>query len=113
MPRRVPFLAFEATLACAITVLSPRSRNSCWQKARAKKPRSSVLRSRSMMKAPLSLVSVKIIARLPSGRRQRQSCVALCGRGLSVSQVFRENAVGDQLLDMADALVARALELLE
>jgi len=34
--------------------------NSCWQKARAKKPRESSRRSRSRMKARLSLVSVNI-----------------------------------------------------
>ena len=51
----------NATLACAITGLSPCSSNSCWQNARAKKPRSSSLRSRSMTNAPASLVSVKIM----------------------------------------------------
>src|SRR5882762_6692891 len=46
--------------ACAITGLRPCSANSFWQKARAKKPRSSSRRSRSRMNAPFSLVSLKI-----------------------------------------------------
>ena len=55
----------DAMLAWAMTGFRPKSRNSFWQKARAKKPRSSVRRSRSMMNAPLSLVSVKITFRPP------------------------------------------------
>jgi hypothetical protein len=38
MPRSVPFLRSEATLAWAITGLSPWSRNSFWQKAREEAP---------------------------------------------------------------------------
>src|SRR5262249_45585015 len=51
----------NARLACAITGWSPCSSNSCWQNARAKKPRLSGLRSTSITNAPLSLVSEKII----------------------------------------------------
>src|SRR4030095_12460805 len=49
-------------LACAITVLIPWAANSFWQKARAKNPRSSSRRSKSMIKAPRRGVSVKIMA---------------------------------------------------
>ena len=39
MPRSVPAMLLKATFACAITGLRPCSANSCWQNARAKKPR--------------------------------------------------------------------------
>src|SRR5262245_37441131 len=64
MPRTVPFLKLDARLACAMTGLSPWDLNSFWQNARAKKPRESSLRSRSITKAPFSLVSVKITTQL-------------------------------------------------
>ena len=60
IPRSVPLRLLKAMFACAIRGLSPWSVNSFWQKARAKKPRSSSLRSRSRMNAPLNVVSVKI-----------------------------------------------------
>src|SRR5580765_7175010 len=47
-----------------MTGFRPWSANSCWQKARAKKPRLSSLRSRSMTNAPFSFVSVKIMVSL-------------------------------------------------
>src|SRR6476620_4971763 len=43
-----------------MTGFRPWGSNSCWQNARAKKPRKSSRRSKSIVKAPLSLVSVKI-----------------------------------------------------
>ena len=55
MPRSVPLRWLKATLAWAMTGFSPCAANSFWQKARAKNPRSSSRRSRSMMKAPLQL----------------------------------------------------------
>src|SRR5882757_6911596 len=64
MPRTVPFLKLDARLACAITGLSPWDLNSFWQNARAKKPRESSLRSKSITKEPFSLVSVKITTQL-------------------------------------------------
>src|SRR5436190_24079976 len=64
MPRSVPFLILDARFAWAMTGFSPCALNSFWQKARAKKPRESSRRSISMMKAPLSLVSVKITTQL-------------------------------------------------
>src|SRR5262245_25570455 len=67
MPRRVPLLKLEARLAWAMTGLSPWDLNSFWQNARAKKPRESSLRSKSITKAPLSLASVKITAQLLIG----------------------------------------------
>src|SRR5262245_62146584 len=36
---------------------------------------------------------------------------SLCGFGAAVPEVSRDDAIGDQLLDMADALVARTFEL--
>src|SRR5882757_4352640 len=113
MPRSVPFLVFEATLACAITDLSPWSWNSFWQKARAKKPRSSVLRSRSIMKAPFSFVSVKIIVRLRLAVDDCELAVRFALGGLAKSQLVGEDAVGDQFLDVANALVAWPLEFLK
>ena len=83
------------------------------RRLRAKKPRSSSRRSSSMMNAPLSLVSVKIT----SGSRDGLLAVAgtrrSCGYGRRVSEIRREHAVGDQPLDVADALIARAFELFE
>ena len=63
-----------AMLAWTMTGFRPRCPNSRWQKVRAKKPRSSSRRSRSMMNAPLSLVSVKITSRdrLASARQRRR-----------------------------------------
>src|SRR5712671_1244389 len=61
MPRTVPFCLLKATFACAMTGFKPWSANSRWQNARAKNPRLSSRRSMSITKAPLSLVSVKII----------------------------------------------------
>src|ERR1700704_4347440 len=113
MPRRVPFFAFEATLAWAITGFSPWSRNSFWQKTRAKKPRSSVLRSRSMMKAPLSLVSVNIIVASGLAVDDREFAVRLPSGSPAMSQIVREDAVVDQFLDVADTLIARPLKFLE
>src|SRR5882757_5425887 len=112
MPRSVPFLVFEATLACAITDFNPWSRNSFWQKARAKKPRSSVLRSRSIMNAPLSFVSVKIIVRLCLAVDDGELAVRLALGGSAMSQIVGQDAIGDQFLDVADALVAWPLEFL-
>src|SRR6266542_2043391 len=62
MPRNVPFLKLKEILAWAMTGFRPCASNSFWQNARAKKPRESSLRSRSIRQAPLSFVSVKIIA---------------------------------------------------
>ena len=64
------------------------------------------------MKAPLSFVSVKIMGS-PSSSWPARSCDRALARRRAMPQVIREDAVGDQLLDMADALVARTLELLE
>src|SRR5207249_2434028 len=62
IPRKVPFFLLKAMLACAMTGFSPWFSNSRWQNARAKNPRLSSRRSMSIVKAPLSLVSVKIIS---------------------------------------------------
>src|SRR5438067_544502 len=61
MPRNVPLVLLNAMLACAIVGFSAWAENSFWQNARAKKPRPSSRRSMSIMKAPLSLVSVNIM----------------------------------------------------
>ena len=61
IPRSVPFLAIKGDIACAMIGFKPCASNSCWQKARAKKPRESSRRSMSITNAPFSLVSVKII----------------------------------------------------
>src|SRR6266481_1779750 len=90
--------------ACAITGLRPCSANSFWQKARAKKPRSSSRRSRSRMKAPFSLVSVKITILPGRSRRDRFGKPA---------QVGPEVSHAHQLLELVDAPVARPLEVLE
>src|SRR5262249_16088845 len=66
MPRRVAAFILDAILPCAITGFRPYVLNSFRQKARAKKPRESSLRSRSIIKAPLSLVSEKITVPAPA-----------------------------------------------
>ena len=45
IPRRVPLRMLEAMLAWAMVAFRPCAANSRWQKARAKKPRSSSCRS--------------------------------------------------------------------
>src|SRR4051794_31544704 len=110
MPRSVPLRALKATFACAMTGLSPCSWNSCWQKVRAKNPRSSLRFSRSRMKAPFSFVSVKI-KRCPfplrcddGSRRHRLG---------EPAQVRSQVAASHQPLDLVDAAVARPLEVVE
>ena len=64
------------------------------------------------MNAPLSLVSVKITsATRPFG--DARGLMPVFWRGGGVPEVSRDNAIGDQLLDMADALVTRTFELFE
>ena len=65
------------------------------------------------MNAPLSLVSVKIMraSRLAFAERHWRSL--RWATAWSVSESLRQHAVGDQFLDVADALVARPFELLE
>src|SRR5215467_2226942 len=97
-----------------MTDFIPRASNSRWQNARSKNPRSSVRRSRSMMKAPLSLVSLKITSHLQSALSpDAVICNPLVGCARTVPQVLRQEAGRHQGLDMADALVTRALKLLE
>jgi hypothetical protein len=60
-PRTVPVVRLKAMLVCATTGVRPRSANSRWQNARAKKPRSSRRASISTTNAPGSAVYVKII----------------------------------------------------
>src|SRR5258708_36813326 len=60
MPRSVPAFLLREMLHCGYQVGSPRSENSRSQYARAKKPRSSALGSRSMKKAPRRVLSSKI-----------------------------------------------------
>src|SRR6267154_1981717 len=100
-PRTVPFFLLYATLTCAIAGSSPFSANSRRQKARAKKPRSSSRRSRSRMKAPFSLVSVKITV-LRFREEMEQSA--------STAQVGPQVSHGHQLLELVDAPEARPLE---
>ena len=104
MPRSVPAIGFDAILAWETNGLRPKSRKSRWQKTRAKNPRSSVLRSRSMMNAPFSLVSVKIT----SGH---QLLARLSGSGTYVPEIRGKHTVADQLLNVADPLVAGTFEL--
>src|SRR5262245_13773910 len=67
-----------------------------------------------MMKAPLSLVSVKVTADSHSGLTARICCtVESCGCRPTVSEVRSQCALGNQGLNVADALVARAFELFE
>src|SRR5215510_11915090 len=63
-PRTDPLNRLKPMFACAMTGFRPCSANSFWQKARAKKPRLSSLRSSSMTNAPLSFVSSKITGAL-------------------------------------------------
>src|SRR5690242_12042935 len=85
-----------------MTGFSPWAENSFWQKPRAKNPRSSSRRSRSMMKAPFSLVSVKI------------TCVGSQGSGGArlghPAEIRPQLAGGHQLLDLIDAPIPGALE---
>src|SRR5260370_4789377 len=75
MPRSVPDFLFREMLHCGYEMGSPRSANSRWQYARAKKPRSSTRASRSMTQAPRSIVSSNIahprVARPPYWQRLR------------------------------------------
>ena len=103
MPRSVPFLRVRRDARLGDDRLQAELPELVLAEGAAKKPRSSLRRSRSMMNAPLSLVSVKITCR----------CLELGSDGAGVPEVRREHAVGDQLLDVADALVTRTLELLE
>src|SRR5215218_5457771 len=60
MPRTVPLRRLKERFAWTSLVESPCSANSSAHQARAKKPRSSSRRSRSITYAPRSSVSVKI-----------------------------------------------------
>src|SRR5215470_14602024 len=114
MPRSVPFFQLKAMFACAITGSSPCSANSFWQKARAKKPRSSSRLSRSMMKAPFSLVSVKItfssLRGAPGSSSRRGSCRH---RLRQPAQVGPEVSGLHELLELVDAAEPGALEVLQ
>jgi hypothetical protein len=65
------------------------------------------------MKAPLSLVSVNITLGFPLVARNCNVAFKPALGGPAMSEVVRQNAVGDQLLDVADALVTRPFELIE
>src|SRR5580693_7758561 len=65
-----------------------------------------------MMKAPLSFVSVKIMPRSGLAIDDSKPVVGSTLRGWAMPQIIREDAIGDQFPDMADALVTRTLELL-
>src|SRR5438105_4877397 len=102
-------------LTWAITGLRPCSANSFWQKARAKKPRSSSRGSRSRMKAPFSFVSVKITI-LPSPPRRQEVVQQARSRRHRLgkpAQVGSEVSHLHQLLELVDAPEARPLEILE
>src|SRR5438046_7372561 len=62
MPRSVPASRLTDRLMCASRDASPRASKSSAPHARAKKPRSSSNRSRSIAYAPATAVSVKIIS---------------------------------------------------
>src|SRR5215212_6882522 len=64
IPRNVPRRWLNETLHCTNRAFRPREWNSSTQNVRAKKPRSSSLRSSSITNAPFNLVSVKTISPL-------------------------------------------------
>src|SRR5438105_10336064 len=98
MPRSVARRGLNDRLACAIWVSRPCAANSCWQNARAKKPRSSPRGSRSIRNAPASGVGVKIIVRLAS--------VGPC-------QLVVELALVREMLELLQARELAAVEALE
>src|ERR1044072_2875833 len=71
MPRSVPRLKLYDMLAWVIVFSSPCAASSFWQKARAKKPRSSLRGSSSITYAPRSGVSVNFMAASSSDPHQR------------------------------------------
>src|SRR5215469_2260050 len=102
MPRSVPRYLLKAMFAWAITGFRPWSRNSFWQNARAKKPRSSSRGSRSRMNAPVSFVSVKIMF-----SSALQDCLSV------PAQRTAQAASLDAGREVVDAPEARPLELLQ
>src|SRR5207245_3082303 len=76
--------------------------NSCWQNARAKKPRLSLRASSSMMKAPASVVSTKIMSFLSRGDELFRP-----------AQVWPEVTGRDQLFELIDTPEPRPLEVLD
>src|SRR4030095_15757355 len=62
MPRRVPFCLFIEMLHSVKSEANPCRANSSADQLSAKKPRSSVIFSSSITKAPVRLVSLKIIS---------------------------------------------------
>src|SRR5438067_5464538 len=114
IPRSVPLRLLKAMFACAITGSRPRSANSFWQNARAKKPRSSSRASRSTMNAPFSLVSVKITRSFLLQRARRSKPAASRRHRLGQpAQVGPEVSRLHELLELVDAPEARPLEVLE
>src|SRR4029077_1235083 len=103
------------TLHCATSAFSPCASNSCWQNVLAKKPRSSVCRSSSMTNAPASLVSVKIKSHQPLVIRASRIFRLQHALGFHrlPAQVRIQAPRCQQSLDMIDALVPRALEVLD
>src|SRR5215510_8465466 len=96
--------AVESNVALCDHGLEACVANSFWQKPRAKKPRSSSRCSSSMMNAPSSFVSMNFICRppLPVSSGPRAACRGSSRHRLVMPEVFVEDPILEQLLDVAD-----------
>src|SRR5690625_1393009 len=99
MPRSVPALWLNDMLHCAVNDSRPCSSNSFLQKVRAKWPRSSSLRSRSMSQASCSGVFLKITAEPPVAAGGSRDHLELLLAGLHPVEVVVDLAGADEMLE--------------